>query len=349
LKQGKFILSADPLATDAAAAFEDATDAGPEAEFRPFVIAPAQHGERLDRALAVLVPEFSRSYLQQLIDAGAVTLQGVAARRSSQRVKAGAEGVVELRPTPQSQAFRPEPMALSLVFEDEHLIVIDKPAGLVVHPAPGNWSGTLLNGLLARDAGAALLPRAGIVHRLDKDTSGLMVVARTRPTMDALVALIGARQVTRQYVALAHRPWSGPQTRQVEAPIGRDPRNRLRMAVVEGGKPAATTFECLQPCERGCWVRATLHTGRTHQIRVHMAHIGHPLVADEVYGGAPASGLRRQALHAYRLAFRHPATGAALQFEAPLPPDLAAALALWGLRYNGREWLTSHAPWCPGH
>ena len=129
----------------------------------------------------------------------------------------------------------------------------------------------------------------------------------------------------------------------MEAPIGRDPRNRLRMAVVEGGKPAATTFECLQACDRGCWVRATLHTGRTHQIRVHMAHIGHPLVADEVYGGAPAAGLRRQALHAFRLAFRHPATGAALEFEAPLPADLAAALALWGLRYNGREWLTSHA------
>ena len=349
MKQGKFILSADPLATDAAAAFEDATDPGPEAEFRPFVIGPAQHGERLDRALAALVPEFSRSYLQQLIDAGAVTFQGVAARRSSQRVKAGEEGVVELRPTPQSKAFRPEPMALAVVFEDEHLLVIDKPAGLVVHPAPGNWSGTLLNGLLARDAGAALLPRAGIVHRLDKDTSGLMVVARTRATMDALVGLVGARQVTRQYVALAHRPWGGPPTRHVEAPIGRDPRNRLRMAVVEGGKAAATTFECLQACERGCWVRATLHTGRTHQIRVHMAHIGHPLVADEVYGGAPAAGLQRQALHAFRLAFRHPVTGAALEFEAPLPPDLAAALALWGLRYNGREWLTSHAPWCPGH
>jgi len=337
------------LATDAAAGFEDATDAGPEAEFRPFAIAPGQHGERLDRALAVLVPEFSRSYLQQLIDAGAVTFRGVAARRSSQRVKAGEEGVVELRPTPQSKAFRPEPMALAVVFEDEHLLVIDKPAGLVVHPAPGNWSGTLLNGLLARDAGAALLPRAGIVHRLDKDTSGLMVVARTRATMDALVGLIGARQVTRQYVALAHRPWGGPPTRHVEAPIGRDPRNRLRMAVIEGGKPAATSFECLQACERGCWVRATLHTGRTHQIRVHMAHIGHPLVADEVYGGAPAAGLQRQALHAFRLAFRHPVTGAALEFEAPLPPDLAAALALWGLRYNGREWLTSHAPWCPGH
>ncbi len=330
MKQGKFILSADPSAADAAAAFEDAAEAGPEAEFRPFTIAAGQHGERLDRALAVLVPEFSRNYLQQLIDGGAVSVNGMPARRSSQRVKAGDQGVVELRPTPQSQAFRPEAMALAVVFEDEHLLVIDKPAGLVVHPAPGNWSGTLLNGLLARDAGAALLPRAGIVHRLDKDTSGLMVVARTRATMDALVGLIGARQVTRQYLALAHRPWHGAASRRVEAPIARDPRNRLRMAVVEGGKPAATTFDCLQACDRGCWVRATLHTGRTHQIRVHMAHIGHPLVADEVYGGAPAAGLQRQALHAYRLAFRHPATGAELAFEAPLPPDLVAALAALG-------------------
>ncbi|HWI81666.1 MAG TPA: RluA family pseudouridine synthase [Ramlibacter sp.] len=311
---------------------------------RPFAIAPAQHGERLDRALAVLVPEFSRSYLQQLIDAGAVTIHGVTARRPSQRVKAGDAGVVELRPTPQSQAFRPEPIELRVVFEDEHLLVIDKPPGLVVHPAPGNWSGTLLNGLLARDAGAALLPRAGIVHRLDKDTSGLMVVARTRATMDALVQRIAAREVTRQYVALAHRPWRGPAVRRVEAPIGRDPRNRLRMAVVEGGKPAATTFECLQACDQGCWVQATLHTGRTHQIRVHMAHIGHPLVADELYGGAPIGGLQRQALHAWRLAFSHPVTAAPLEFQAPLPADLAAALAAWTLRYNGREWLTSQVP-----
>ena len=344
MKQGKSILSADPLATDAAPAFEDAADAGPEAEFRPFVIAPGQHGERLDRALAVLVPEFSRSYLQQLIAAGAVTVNGAPTRRSSQRVKAGDEGVVELRPTPQSQAFRPEAMPLAVVFEDEHLLVIDKPAGLVVHPAPGNWSGTLLNGLLARDAGAALQARARAARPLDKATNGRMVVARPRATMDALVGLIGAREVTRQYVALAHRPWRGARSRRVEAPIGRDPRNRLRMAVVEGGKAAATTFDCLQAGDHGCWVRATLHTGRTHQIRVHMAHIGHPLVADELYGGAPAAGLQRQALHAYRLAFRHPTTGAALEFEAPLPADLGAALALWGLRYNGREWLTSHAP-----
>jgi 23S rRNA pseudouridine1911/1915/1917 synthase len=336
LKQGKFIISTDLL--------EDVADAGPEAELRPFVIEAMHHGERLDRALAALAPEFSRSYLQQLIEAGAVALNGVSAGRSSQKVKAGDQGAIELRPTPQSQAFRPESMDLNVVFEDEHLLVVDKPAGLVVHPAPGNWSGTLLNGLLARDAQAALLPRAGIVHRLDKDTSGLMVVARTRAMMDALVQRIAAREVARQYVALAHRAWAGPRTRQVEAPIGRDPRNRLRMAVVESGKPAVTAFELLQDAAAGCWVRATLQTGRTHQIRVHMAHIGHPLVSDELYGGAAGASLSRQALHAYRLAFAHPATGAALEFHAPLPHDLRLALAAWRLRYNDREWLTSHAP-----
>jgi 23S rRNA pseudouridine1911/1915/1917 synthase len=336
LKQGKFIISTDLL--------EDVADAGPEAELRPFVIEAMHHGERLDRALAALAPEFSRSYLQQLIEAGAVALNGVTAGRSSQKVKAGDQGAIELRPTPQSQAFRPESMDLNVVFEDEHLLVVDKPAGLVVHPAPGNWSGTLLNGLLARDAQAALLPRAGIVHRLDKDTSGLMVVARTRAMMDALVQRIAAREVARQYVALAHRAWAGPRTRQVEAPIGRDPRNRLRMAVVESGKPAVTAFELLQDAAAGCWVRATLQTGRTHQIRVHMAHIGHPLVGDELYGGAAGASLSRQALHAYRLSFAHPATGAALEFHAPLPQDLRLALAAWRLRYNDREWLTSHAP-----
>ncbi|MCJ0763567.1 RluA family pseudouridine synthase [Variovorax sp. CYS-02] len=313
-------------------------DAAAEAEWRPLTVGPAQHGERLDRALAELVPEFSRSHLQQLLEAGAVTLNGVVALKSSARVKAGDQGVIELRPTLQSQAFKPEAMALDVVFEDEHLRVINKPAGLVVHPAPGNWSGTLLNGLLARDEQARLLPRAGIVHRLDKDTSGLMVVARTRAAMDALVQQIAAREVSRQYLALAHRPWAGPEQRQVEAPVGRDPRNRLRMAVVDlsknAGKSASTGLELLQNSEQGCWVRCTLQTGRTHQIRVHMASIGHPLVADALYGGAPAAGLERQALHAFRLAFVHPATQQPLEFRAALPGDLSRALQAWGLSYN---------------
>jgi 23S rRNA pseudouridine1911/1915/1917 synthase len=318
-----------------AAEGDDAVDH--DAESRPFAIGAGAHGERIDRALAPFVPEFSRSYLQQLIEQGAVSIAGRAVTRSSQRVKAGDAGTIELRPTPQSQAFRAEDVPLDVVHEDDHLLVVNKPAGLVVHPAAGNWSGTLLNGLLARDVKAASLPRAGIVHRLDKDTSGLMVVARTRGAMDSLVQMIAAREVSRQYLALAHRSWGSTGTRTVDAPIGRDPRNRLRMAVVDHGKPAMTTFELLQDTERGCWVRAALHTGRTHQIRVHMAHIGHPLVADPLYGGAEDAGLTRQALHAYRLAFKHPVTGVSLEFHAPLPDDLKSALTAWGVRYNEFE------------
>jgi 23S rRNA pseudouridine1911/1915/1917 synthase len=289
------------------------------------------------------VPEFSRSHLQQLMDDGAVRIGGEPVRKPAHKVKAGEHGEIELRPTPQSQAFKPEAIALEVAYEDEHLRVVDKPAGLVVHPAPGNWSGTLLNALLARDAQAATLPRAGIVHRLDKDTSGLMVVARTRAAMDRLVAMIGAREVSRQYLALAHRPWEGQGGRHVDAPIGRDPRNRLRMAVVDlqrhPGKAASTDFELLQNADAGCWVRATLHTGRTHQIRVHMAHIAHPLVGDALYGGAPAGGLARQALHASRLAFAHPITGQPLAFRSAPPADLREALQAWGLRYNEADWL----------
>lgn len=337
------IISTDPHAAATADDLQD--EPGLEAELRAFTVDAAQHQQRLDRALAALVPEFSRSYLQQLIEQGAVRLQGAPVTKAAHKVRAGERGEVELRPTPQSQAFLPEAMPLQVLHEDEHLLVLDKPAGLVVHPAPGNWSGTLLNGLLARDPGAARLPRAGIVHRLDKDTSGLMVVARTRAAMDALVQKIAAREVTRQYLALAHRAWQGPAQRRLEAAIGRDPRNRLRMAVVDlqqhAGKPAATRFECLQQAGQGCALRCTLETGRTHQIRVHAAHLGHPLVADTLYGGAPAAGLQRQALHAFRLAFAHPITAVELAFHAPLPADLRAAWAAWGLRYNESEWLTS--------
>lgn len=336
MNESKSIISTDPGED----AFDDGLDSPveSESESRAWRVGEAQHGQRLDRALAELIPEFSRSYLQQLIEAGAVTQNGLVLRKPAQKVKAGEQGVIELRPTPQSQAFKPQVMDLEVVFEDEHLLVLNKPAGLVVHPAPGNWSGTLLNGLLARDTQAAQLPRAGIVHRLDKDTSGLMVVARTRATMDALVRLIAQREVSRQYVALAHQPWQGPRQREIEAPIGRDPRNRLRMAVVDlarhAGKPAKTTVELLANGPAGCWLRCTLHTGRTHQIRVHLASIGHPLVADTLYGGAPAAGLQRQALHAFRLAFRHPVTAQALVFRAPLTADLQLALQAWGLGYN---------------
>ena len=312
-----------------------------ESETRVLSVPAAHHGDRLDRSLAALVPEFSRSYLSQLVEAGALQVNGRAVTKPAHKLRAGDQLVIELRPTPMSQAFVPQAIPLDVVYEDAHLAVIDKPAGLVVHPAPGHWSGTLLNALLARDDKAKQLPRAGIVHRLDKDTSGLMVVARTRPAMDALVARIAARQVTREYLALAHRPWRGPAEREVDAPIGRDARNRLRMAVVDldrnTGKPAQTLFQLLQNAEQGCLLRGLLRTGRTHQIRVHLAHVGHPLVADPLYGGAPAAGLARQALHARRLAFEHPITGQAMAFTAPLPADLAAALAAWGLTMPGDD------------
>jgi 23S rRNA pseudouridine1911/1915/1917 synthase len=335
LKDSGFIISTPSLEDEG----EDSADTSVEIEWRNWVVSEALHGSRLDKALAELVPEFSRSYLQQLIESGAVIQGQSPLTKPAMKVKAGDHGLIELRPTPQSQAFKPEEMALETVFVDEYLRVINKPAGLVVHPAPGNWSGTLLNGLLALDPKAVSLPRAGIVHRLDKDTSGLMVIARTRIVMDALVHLIAEREVTRQYVALAHRSWVGLNTREVTEPIGRDPRNRLRMAVVnlehQSGKTAKTRFELLQNAEKGCWLRCTLFTGRTHQIRVHAAHMGHPLVADDVYGGSAAATMSRQALHADRLAFKHPVTGKAMAFSAPLPTDLKLALENWGLGYNG--------------
>ncbi|GAA3993946.1 RluA family pseudouridine synthase [Comamonas faecalis] len=307
-------------------------------ETRSIQVPPALHGERLDKVLAQLVPEFSRSYLQQLLALQAVQLNGLVAGKPSQRARSGDALVVQMRPTEQSQAFRPEAMALDVIYEDAHLLVVNKPAGLVVHPAPGNWSGTLLNGLLARDAQAAQLPRAGIVHRLDKDTSGLMVVARTRAAMDALVRLIAAREVSRQYLALACGRWQGARQRRIDAAIGRDPRNRLRMAVVDlaqhPGKPARTDATLLAACDQASLVHCALHTGRTHQIRVHLAHLGHPLVADALYGGRELAGMQRQALHAYRLGFAHPATGQPLELRVPPPHDLQRALAQLGLRYN---------------
>ena len=324
--------------------FPFVTDDDTEQEVRELTVAPEMHGERLDRALASVLPEFSRSYAQQLLAEGCVTrllsLSGPV-HKASQRVRLGEHYRVVLRPTAQSQAFKPEPMPLDVVYEDEALRVIKKPVGLVVHPAAGNWQGTLLNGLLALDAKAVELPRAGIVHRLDKDTSGLMVVARTRLMMDALVQAIAARDVSRQYLAMAHRPWIGPVRREVQAAIGRDPRQRLRMAVVDlqrdAGKAAHTTFDLLHNTESGCVLRCTLHTGRTHQIRVHAAHIGHPLLADALYGGSPAAGMTRQALHAWRLAFRHPVTGQNLDLRAPAPEDLGEALKHWGLGYNALQ------------
>lgn len=309
-----------------------------EAEVRSLDATVAQHGVRLDKALVDLVPEFSRSYLQQLLEQGAVKLNAKVASKASAKVKLGDAISIEMRPTAQSQSFKPEVMDLDVVYEDAHLLVVNKPAGLVVHPAPGNWQGTLLNGLLAHHDGASVVPRAGIVHRLDKDTSGLMVVAKTRQTMDALVALIARRDVSRRYLALAHKPWRGAELQTVDAAIGRDPRNRLRMAVVDltqqAGKEARTDITCWDSADEYCLVHCKLHTGRTHQIRVHMLSLGHPLVADAVYGGAQAGGMQRQALHAFRLSFIHPVTGESLALAAEPPADFLAAVEQLGLSYN---------------
>jgi 23S rRNA pseudouridine1911/1915/1917 synthase len=205
-------------------------------------------------------------------------------------------------------------------------LVVHKPAGLVVHPAAGNWSGTLLNGLLARDPAAARLPRAGIVHRLDKDTSGLMVVGRSLEAVTALVRDMAARKIHRHYLALVHGDVGGKPF-SIDAPVGRDPAVRVRMAVTPQGKPARTDVAPVAFREGVSAVRCQLHTGRTHQIRVHLASRGNPLVADAVYGGRPALGLQRQALHAAELELEHPVTRALLTFRAPAPADFAGAWA----------------------
>ncbi len=295
-------------------------------EIRSFQVGLAQHGERLDKLLTAIAPEFSRSHLQSLIADQRVQVEGRIATSASARMKAGQRVQVELVRPLQDLAFTPEDIPLDIVYEDEHLLVLHKPAGIVVHPAAGNWSGTLLNGLLFRDPNAATLPRAGIVHRLDKDTSGLMVVGRSLEGVTGLMRDIASRVVSRKYLALAHGRLATEQE-SIEAPIGRDPRVRVRMAVVSTGKPARTDVDQVAYAEGIAAVRCTLHTGRTHQIRVHLAFRGHPLVADEVYGGRPALDMKRQALHAAHLAFRHPVTGEQLSFDAAPPPDFAQAWA----------------------
>ena len=292
-------------------------------------------GRRLDQAAARLWPEFSRNRLKAWIKAGELRLDGEpAAPRSSV-----AEGQALTLDTHLSDAIAPEPEAIELdvVHQDEHILVIDKPAGLIVHPGAGNPSGTLQNALLNLAPELKALPRAGIVHRLDKDTSGLLVVARSLTAHTALVDALQRHDVERLYEAVCVGALTGGGT--VREPIGRHRRDRLRMAVTPGGKPAVTHYRIERRFPAHTHLRVRLETGRTHQIRVHMSHIRHPLVGDTLYGGRlklPAGAsdslretlrsFRRQALHARRLEFVHPASGKRVDFESPLPADFQALL-----------------------
>ncbi|MFC1774474.1 23S rRNA pseudouridine(1911/1915/1917) synthase RluD [Pseudomonadota bacterium] len=294
-------------------------------------------GRRFDQVLAELFSDYSRSRLQQWVRDGAVLLD---ARRVEAKYRvSGGEWVEIVAKLPEDSEVLPQAIPLDVRYEDKHLLVINKPAGLVVHPAAGNRDGTLQNALLHYDAGLAALPRAGIVHRLDKDTSGLMVVARQLSAHKSLVEQLQARSVHREYLALVQAQVTA--SGHVDAPIGRHPRDRLRMAVVESGKPAVTHYRVLERFPAHTLVEARLETGRTHQIRVHMAYIHHPLVGDPLYGGRfrlPAGAsealaealrkFRRQALHARRLEFIHPASGEPVGWEAELPADFEHLLAL---------------------
>jgi 23S rRNA pseudouridine1911/1915/1917 synthase len=296
-------------------------------------------GERLDRVAASLFPDFSRSLLQQWIREGTLMVAGHTAKPKD-RVLGGEALSLNARQQAQGD-WQPQAMALEIVAEDEDLLVVNKPPGLVVHPGAGNPDGTLLNALLHHAPHLETLPRAGIVHRLDKDTSGLMVVAKTARAYKSLVAQLQARTVSREYQAVVQGVMVGGGT--VEAAIGRHPRVRTRMAVVGGGKPAVSHYRVMARFAAHTHVRVNLETGRTHQIRVHMAYIGHPLVGDSVYGGrlklpagasdalvAALRGFRRQALHAAALRLEHPASGESRQWHAPLPEDLVSLLEALG-------------------
>ena len=283
---------------------------------------------RVDQALARLFPEHSRSRLQSWLKSGRITIDG-ASPDSKTKVWGGETVTVSPEPSAAMLAEQAEDIPLQVVFEDDTVIVIDKPVGLVVHPGSGNWSGTLLNALLHRGAGFRDLPRAGIVHRLDKDTSGLLVVAKTLEAQTDLVRQLQARTVKRHYLALVHG--EPAPSGEVNAPIGRHPVQRTRMAIVPGGREALTRYRVIERFARATLVECELATGRTHQIRVHMAHIGHPLVGDATYGKAKSADPRldafaRQALHAWQLGLIHPKTGEACRWQTPLPADFDGLL-----------------------
>ncbi|HCN89553.1 MAG TPA: RNA pseudouridine synthase [Oxalobacteraceae bacterium] len=317
---------------------EDVDEAEAALSNMPLIIlklTPDVCGVRLDKVLSTLVPQYSRSRMQQWIEAGHVTIDGLPARNKMTAL--GDEDII-IRPqaAAEDQAFKPEPMPLSIAYEDESILVINKPAGLVVHPAAGNWSGTLLNGLLHHFSPIAGVPRAGIVHRLDKDTSGLMVVAKSLEAHTDLVRQLQARTVKREYLALV---WGTPRAAgKIDGAMGRHPRDRIKMAVLENAtaKPAVTHYERLASGlldgRAVSLMRCKLETGRTHQIRVHMQSLGFPLVGDALYGKPHlAPVFARQALHAYRLGLIHPASGDECEWGAPLPQDFAGLIARAGI------------------
>lgn len=298
-------------------------------------VLPDQAGHRIDQIAAELFGDFSRARLQEWIKSGHLTVDGVAVR-GKDKVKTG--NVLALDAELESREnWAAQELALDVVYEDTSLLVINKPAGLVVHPGAGSPDGTMLNALLFRDPQLAAIPRAGIVHRLDKDTTGLLVIARTLQAHADLVRQLQERTVKREYEAVVCGSFTGGG--KVDAPMGRHPRDRVKMAVVASGKPAITHFRIVQRFETYTHLRVQLETGRTHQIRVHMAHIGHPLLGDTLYGArlrlpkhadeelkTVLQDFRRQALHAAQLGLIHPVTGEYLQWQAPLSDDMQVLL-----------------------
>jgi 23S rRNA pseudouridine1911/1915/1917 synthase len=311
------------------------TDLPPEVQPLDLEVPLNAAGTRLDQLLADQFSDYSRSRIQRWIKQGFVLKDGETCRAKDKVF--GGERLLIYPVLEEEVADRPEAIPLEILYEDDTLLVVNKPAGLVVHPAAGNPSGTLMNGLLGHDSSLAQVPRAGIVHRLDKETSGLLVVAKTLQAQNDLVRQLQERSVKREYRAVVQGVMTAGG--KVDAPIARHPVNRLRMAVIESGKPAVTHYRVLQRFRAHSYLKVNLETGRTHQIRVHMAHIHYPLVGDPLYGGRlklPAGageplveslrGFRRQALHAMRLSLTHPRSGEVMQWEAPLPQDMLQLL-----------------------
>lgn len=303
---------------------------------RELRLPPQVAGRRLDQALADALPEYSRSRLKRFIDEGWLTVDGAVPRPRD--IVAGGERIALDAPDEDAVSPVAQDIGLKVAYEDKDVIVVDKPAGLVVHPGAGKPDGTLQNALLAHDAKLAKLPRAGIVHRLDKDTTGLLIVARNEKARTTLADALAAREIHREYQAVC----VGVMTAggKVDAPIDRHPVDRLRMAVRQSGREAVTHYRVIERFRRHTWVRVTLETGRTHQIRLHLSHAGYPLVGDPVYGrrlviprgASPAlaellRGFSRQALHAAKLAFPHPRDGHTIEVESKLPADMRALVA----------------------